>query len=204
MVSVLQMCVEYEHSLKGTTMTKFRTAIVLAAAMLTAGIAHAESIRENAREMRNNWREGTSTVRGLVGFNRGELDLGLDYERRMGTMGFGGFALMSGENDHTTPQKPGQLVVGINTPVHLIVHSPFDVYLAPGIAYIKNDDVKAVGLQPAVDSESSFGPSMRVGMLYAVNETWAVGLDFIRATNWSNDDAASDYDFANIGIAYNM
>lgn len=185
-------------------MTNFRNALVLAAAMLSAGIAQAESMRENAREFKSNWREGTSTLRGLIGLNRGELDLGLDYERRMGVMGLGGFFLLSGENDKATPQKPAQLVVGVNAPLHLIDRSPFDVYLAPGITYVKNDDVDAVGANPAQEGEDSFGPSMRVGMIYTINETWGVGFDFIRATNWSNEDAASDYDFANLAVSYNL
>lgn len=185
-------------------MTKFRNVLVLATAMFSAGLVQAETMRENAREFKSNWREGTSTVRGLFGFNRGELDFGVDYERRMGVMGLGGFVLMSGENDGVAPQKPAQLVVGVNTPLHLIDRSPFDVYIAPGITYVRNDDVDAVGATPAVEGEDSFGPSMRLGMIYTINETWGVGLDFVRATNWSNEDAASDYDFANLAVSYNM
>lgn len=177
-------------------MKKFKAALVIAATLLSAGFAHAQ-----------NWREGTNTVRGLIGMNRGQIDLGVDYERRMGTMGLGGFVLFSEENDHTLEsKKPKQLVVAVNTPIHLIDKSPFDVYVAPGIVWINNGDEPSVGAVAGTGggNESMFGPMLRFGTLYAINETWAAGLDFVQAYNWTNKDVTGEYHFANVSVAYNF
>jgi hypothetical protein len=150
-----------------------------------------------AATLAENWREGTSTARGLLGSSRGSMNAGVDYERRMGNVGVGGYFIYSDENDDTA--KAEQMFLGAQAVIHVIDRTEFDLYAAPGVTAVMHD--KAPGVAGS-DDETTFGPSLRLGAIYYFNQNWGLGFDWLTATNWFNDEVGQQEELANLAVAY--
>ncbi|MEK6554584.1 MAG: outer membrane beta-barrel protein [Bdellovibrionota bacterium] len=148
-----------------------------------------------AQTMADKWRDGTSTVRGLIGSTQGAINAGVDYERRMGNAGVGGFFIWSDEDDDTN--RAEKMFLGLQAVIHVIDRTEFDVYVAPGLTVVMHDEPPAGG-----DDETSFGPSMRLGAIYYFNQNWGLGFDWLKTHNWSSDDVGFTEELSNLAVSY--
>jgi hypothetical protein len=134
-------------------------------------------------------------VRGILGFSSGEMNIGADYESRKGNVGVGGYFLFSGDDEDTG--KNEIMALGAMAAVHLIDNSPVDIYIAPGfgIAMIEEPG-------PGGDDETTFGPIMKVGVEYAINEKAYLGLQHMFVYNWMSDDVSDSASFLNVAATF--
>ena len=134
-------------------------------------------------------------VRGILGFSSGEVNIGLDYESRKGNLGLGGYLYLSGDDVNTA--KNEILAIGAMGAIHLVDSSPFDVYIAPGFGIAMIEEPGAGG-----DDETTFGPIMKVGVEYAINEKAYIGLQHLFIYNWMSDEVDDSYSFLNLAATF--
>ena len=54
------------------------------------------------------------------------------------------------------------------------------------------------------DDKTTFGPLFQIGADYEFIPRWSLGLEYLTALNWSNDDLAGEnsYGFVTLGYQY--
>jgi opacity protein-like surface antigen len=151
-------------------------------------------------------KDGSDTVRLLMGASQGSSNFGLDYERRAGPIGLGAFLLKTSKRtvDPTATglavlSRPETYVLGLNAPLHLVDRSNFDIYLAPGLSVASVTDVDFGTEKKNV---VTFGPTLKIGAMYYVSNSVSVGLDYMTVTNWFSDRVAGQQDYANLAVGY--
>lgn len=163
--------------------------------------AHAQSFTDRLKD-------GTDTVRLLLGSSQGSTNVGIDYERRNGGTALGAFLLQTAKRtvDNTanplltTLSRPETWNLGFTAPMHLVDHSNFDLYVAPAVALIGVRDVPQGGGNNK--DVVTFGPALKIGAMCYLHNHWSVGLDFLTLTNWFNDRVAGQQEYANLGLGY--
>lgn len=151
---------------------------------------------------------GSSTLRLLLGGNQASSVVGLDYERRADRMGVGAFLLKTSKRTVAASDKgfvavddrPESYVLGLTAPLHLVDKSNFDIYIAPGITVGSYTDVA----HSATENKNvvTFGPALKIGTMYYINEMWSVGADFMTVTNWTSDRVSGQLEYANLAVGY--
>jgi hypothetical protein len=134
-------------------------------------------------------------ARAILGFSSGELNIGADYESRKGNIGIGGYFLFSGDDEDTA--KNEVLALGAMAAIHLVDNSAVDVYIAPGFGIAMIEEPGAGG-----DDETTFGPIMKVGAEYAINEKAYLGLQHMFVYNWMSDEVADSASFLNVAATF--
>ena len=168
--------------------------------VVVAGLMLAMSAQAQTKEDIKN---GSDTLKLMVGSAQATTAFGLEWERRTGTFGVGVKALHSTKNE--TVGKFESTTLGGQVTSHLYDNNDLDVYIAGGIAVTNMTDV----LNPANPSantsdETLFGPTLGVGMLYTLNPKWAVGFEYFTLYNWFSEKVADDYGFSNAVLSYNF
>ena len=131
----------------------------------------------------------------LLGFRQGNISFGADYEFRFSErVGFGGQFYLGTDDDKNA--VAGLMSFGANVKIHFPV-STFDFYVGPGFGLTNVD-------MPGND-ESLLGPTLKLGALYKLSSTVAVGLEYMGIYNWSSDDvkiSSIDLAHAVVGIHF--
>lgn len=135
------------------------------------------------------------------GFSNTTFNIGLSHERRDGSVGLEGLLMSSGDNGEEDGygKKDAQLLAGASFIHHLRDDSPADVYLGTGLTVMHHSDVGETD-----DDKTTFGPLFQIGADYEFVPRWSVGLKYLTALNWSNDDLAGEntYGFVTLGYQY--
>ena len=163
--------------------------IIIFAGILMSGAVHAQSIE--------GVKEGSNTLRLLLGATQSAFNGGLENERRSGTWGVGAFLLSSTKDSDAN--KPETLTFGLDMYSHLIDRNNLDVYVAPGIAVSNSDAATEAG-----DDDTLFGPTLKIGTVYSLNHGWGVGLEYLRVFNWFSEKSPAQMDFANFVVSYSF
>jgi Outer membrane protein beta-barrel domain len=127
---------------------------------------------------------GTS-VTGYLGFGQGALNIGADFEAAMSSdAGVGGYFMLLTDAERNNATIRSQVIAfGAQAKVH---YRPgdWDFYGTPGfgIAMIDNN----------TNDETTFGPSMRIGVLYALTPTLSVGIEHATLFNWFSKDVGAE------------
>lgn len=151
-------------------------------------------------KLEREWKESTGISKLYGGFSNTTTNIGLSHERRKGSLGVDALVFTSGDNgEEGAGQKDAQLLVGSSLIHHLRDQSNADVYLGTGLAIMHHKDVGS-----SEDDKTTFGPLFRLGSSYYLNNDWSVGMEYLTALNWSNDDTASEntYGFLTLGHTY--
>ncbi len=162
-------------------MTKFSVLIVL---LLVSASAYAQrgAVRTN-----NDYSSSMSSTAatGYLGFGQGALNIGADFEAAMSNdAGVGGyFMLMTKAEKNNVDIRPQIIAFGGEAKVHYRPGA-WDFYGTPGfgIAMIDMNN----------QDETTFGPSMRIGVLYALSPSLSVGLEQATFFNWLSKDAGAE------------
>jgi len=136
------------------------------------------------------------SVRALLGFTSGAVHFGADFEAKQSSLhGLGGYFFFQTEEDEAGKVAVSQVIaLGANLPVHLLNHSTLDAYIAPGfgIAMVEFGD----------DDETTFGPSLKIGLDYKVGATTKVGAQYSKFYNWMSDEAAGSVEYASAAVTF--
>lgn len=166
-----------------------RTLTALAAfALVTAG-----SLSANA-QMRSN-----SSIRGILGFSSGSVNIGADYEmKKTNLFGLGGYFFLGTGDDGggSSVQVADVLALGAFAPIHIVNDYQLDVYIAPGFGFAK------IEVKPA--DETTFGPTVKIGAEFAVAPTVKVGLQHFIITNWLSDELGSEITYTNASATFSF
>lgn len=153
--------------------------------------------------LKRNWEESTGISKIYMGFTNDAMNFGLSHERRKGALGWDLLGVYSSDNgdNNTIAQKNEQLMIGSAMIFHLQDNSPADVYFGTGVQVMQHSDVTISGEE---SDETSFGPLFKIGSSYYFNNDWSLGLEYMIAQNWHNDDvpAQQSYGFLNLGYTY--
>ena len=162
--------------------------IVAIAGILLAGTVQAQTAE--------GIKEGSSHVKLLAGSAQASLNVGLEYERRTGTFGVGGFLLSSTKNEDAV--KPESLTLGFTATSHLVDRNDLDIYVQPGVAVTNVDSITQDG-----DDDTLVGPTLAIGAVYSITPKWGVGMQYLSIYNWFSDKSVNKYEFANLVLGYN-
>jgi hypothetical protein len=133
------------------------------------------------------------SLRALLGFDRGAIHLGADFEMKQSNLhGLGGYFFF--QTDDEDNGVASVMALGANIPIHLLNHSTLDAYIAPGFGIAMYE----LGL---VD-ETLFGPSVKIGVDYKVAPTTKVGVQYSKYYNWMSDEVDSNLEFASASITF--
>lgn len=163
--------------------------IGIIAGILIAGAAHAQTTEDI--------KAGSNHAKLLVGGAQAGFNIGVEYERRTGTFGVGGFLLQSTKVEDAT--KPESLTFGLNVTSHLIDKNDMDVYVQPGIAVTNVDSITQDG-----DDDTLVGPTLAIGAVYSITPKMGLGMQYLNVYNWFSDKSVAKYDFANLIVTYNF
>lgn len=172
------------------------TAVSLSLCFTQFGFAEDTMMEKTKRA----WNESVGISKIYGGFSNTTSNIGLSHERRKGALGVDAILLSSGDNGEEGPgQKDRQLLLGSSLVHHLEDHSNADVYLGTGFAIMNHADVG-----DSDEEKTTFGPLFRIGSSYYMNRDWSLGLEYLTAINWSNDDLAgqNNYGFLTLGYTY--
>lgn len=133
-----------------------------------------------------------------LGFNRGALAIGGSYESGAGDANWGGYLY------HQTEKKDSGTVVvtqvttfGAMLNMHVFKKTNVDVYVAPGFGLIMAEDA-------AGDSKTAFGPSMKIGAQYALNNKMRLGIERFLVTNWFDTDLSGSAEFTSAVMSFDF
>ena len=136
---------------------------------------------------------GTS-VTGYLGFGQGALNIGGDFESAMSSdAGIGGYFMLLTDAERSNATIRSQVIAfGAQAKVHYRPGA-WDFYGTPGFGIAMIDDNN--------NDETTFGPSMRIGVLYALTPALSVGLEHATFFNWfSKDVNAESLETANAAV----
>lgn len=110
----------------------------------------------------------------------GGFSLGGEYEYMLDRMtGVGGYArFFTKDDDHS---KPGGFVIGGQARVHYPL-GRYDIFASPGVAIISVDGSGTKG------DATTLGPSLNFGILYQLNDRFALGFDDSKYWVWFDKD----------------
>lgn len=134
-------------------------------------------------------------ARGIVGFSSGELNVGLDYENRNNGIGYGGYFFFSGDNEDNN--KVEVLALGAMASVSLLHNDRVHVYVAPGFGIAMIEEPA-----PGGDDETTFGPSIKTGVEFPINNKASLGLQHFFVYNWMADEVAESFSFLNAAVTF--
>lgn len=142
---------------------------------------------------------GRNAATGYLGFGSGAVNVGGDFEAISGSdSGVGGYFMFlseAEENNNTVRQEV--ITFGASAKVHYRPGS-WDLYAAPGfgIAMVEANS----------EDETVLGPSMRLGVLYSLSPTLAVGMEHATLFNWFSKEpiVAGELEFMNAAIRMNF
>lgn len=142
---------------------------------------------------------GDKSLRALLGFTSGAIHLGADFEvRQSSLMGMGGyFFFQTDEYDPGSVTVYEVLALGAFAPVHLLNDSKVDAYIAPGFGIAMVDNPAPNG-----DDETTFGPTVKIGVDLKMSPTMKFGLQHFIVTNWLSDDAAGEISFTSAAATF--
>lgn len=186
--------IKYESFSIGEKMKFIKTTAILCLITATTAFGGLEE------KLKRNWDNSTGIAKLFAGFSNTTPNLGVSYERRQGSLGVDALLFSSGDNASTNAgQKNGQLLFGSSIIHHLRDQSKADVYFGTGLAIMHHEDIGNTD-----ESKTTFGPLFRIGSSYYLNEVWSLGLEYLTALNWSNDDLAGEntYGFVTLGYTY--
>ncbi len=173
---------------------------VLNATLLSTALISGAAMADLEEKIERNWENSTGISKLYGGFSNTTFNGGVSHERRKGSLGVDALVMSSGDNGADgLGQKDRQLLVGSSLIHHLEDNSNADVYLGTGLAIMRHEDAGDTD-----DDETTFGPLFRIGSSYYLNRDWSVGLEYMTALNWSNDDLAGEnaYGFLTLGYTY--
>lgn len=149
-------------------------------------------------KLERNWEKSTGISKVYGGFSSETTNFGLSHERRQGSLGWDALAIHSSDNGETgLAKKDAQTLFGTSLIHHLEDNSNADVYLGTGIAAIMHYDINNTD-----EDETSFGPLFRIGSSYYFNNDWSLGLEYLAAMNWSNNELAAETTFGFLTLGY--
>lgn len=122
-------------------------------------------------------------LRPQLGFTRGQVAIGVDYENRQGALGLGGYLYL--QDDDSGKSIPGVLAIGALASVHIYENNNIGVYIAPGFGIAKIDFTTA----GSSDDDTTVGPILKTGIDYNITGTFAMGVQHFFIYNWMSDDA---------------
>jgi len=161
-----------------------------------AGLASADL----GDKLERNWDNSTGISKIYGGFSNTTFNIGVSHERRKGSLGVDAMVLSSGDNGQDGQgKKDRQTLLSTSLIHHLEDNSNADVYLGTGMAVMRHEDV-----EPDNEDKTTLGPVFRIGSSYYFNNDWSVGLEYLTALNWSNDELPSEntYGFLTVGYTY--
>ena len=135
--------------------------------------------------------KGTSAT-GYLGFGQGALNIGGDFEAAMSNdAGFGGYFMLMTDAEKNNSDIRAQIIAfGGEAKVHYRPGS-WDFYGTPGFGIAMVDFNN--------QDETTFGPSMRIGVLYGLTPTLSVGIEHATFFNWfSKELTAESFETSNI------
>lgn len=110
----------------------------------------------------------------MLGLNRSQFVLGLDYEKAISShVGFGGYFTFTPEKKEASIAQI--IALGINTKIHVSVDK-WDLYVRPGFGLaIPFDNI----------SKTFLSPIMGLGAQYQLNDKTLLGVERLSIFNWS-------------------
>lgn len=121
-----------------------------------------------------------------LGFEKGTLNTGVDYTMMYAAnSGVGGYLLLQTES--TSKSIESLTALGGHMKFVAWTDNVLNFYVAPGFGIVMT---KVGG-----DSQTGFGPSLKIGSQYMISNTMAVGLERNAISNWFNDKLAQEYTF---------
>lgn len=140
-----------------------------------------------------------SKLTGMFAMNSGTLNLGAEYEvLDSDSTGTCGYILFSGR-DSSSVKNTQFVSVGASIKAHYL-KGPWNMSVAPGVGVSQVDVASASG----TSQKTVFGPSVRWGALYDMNNGFSVGLENFTATNWFEKETASAFNFTNVIFKLNL
>lgn len=113
-----------------------------------------------------------------LGFTEGGFGLGAEYEyAAASTFGLGGYTRFYKKD--TDRSIPGYFTFGAFIRPHFH-RKAWDFYVSPGFGVISIDDRS--------DDETTFGPSLAIGLMYQIQGQIAIGIENMKHYVWFSDD----------------
>jgi hypothetical protein len=115
-----------------------------------------------------------------LGFTRGGMGLGVDYENGSNrAFGWGGYLRMYPDSD--TPGNGAAEITAMGAFIRPhFTKQAWDLYVSPGFGIVQTE---ANG-----DDESGLGPALMLGLLYQMSGNMAFGVEQMSIYAWTNED----------------
>lgn len=153
-----------------------------------------------------------NSVVGSLGFDRGAMTIGAEFENRnKKSTAWSAFLLYGMDNAEYT--AAGALVTGklktitIGGGVKLFMGTKrWKFFVTPAFGLTMVDYIKSSGAASAIETETAFGPIIRTGIYYRYSKQMAFGLDYTRAFNWFSDNLSvgQQIHYTTIGVRYTL
>ncbi len=138
-----------------------------------------------------------SSLRGLLGFSGGVVNIGADYEAKQdNTFGFGGYFFLQTDEENSVSEV---MAIGAFAPVHLLNHSKVDLYIAPGFGILMIDEGNPNG-----DDATTVGPSLKIGVDCRISRNLKAGIQYMNYYNWLSDKVASGTSHTSVAFTFDL
>ncbi len=124
----------------------------------------------------------SSLILVSVGYGKGTFGGSIEYENlkaeNFGYVAYG--RVYSSLNQETSSNfSPGLMSLGVAVRPHMTV-GPIDISISPGVG------VAVISSTSRESSIATFGPSLSIAVLYAVNDIWSFGLEQFQLFDWTD------------------
>ncbi len=160
--------------------------ILVLASLLLSSLAFAQ--RAGGNEMNFN-----------LGFASGAVALGASYEHNYENYGLGGYVYIQTKKDKASVYQT--TTFGGDFKVHLVPHTRFDAYIAPGFGIAMLSDYPVSG---KTDDKTIIGPSMKIGAQYRLNNRMKIGVERLLITNWFEDAVSKSFEFTSVVFGFDF
>lgn len=136
------------------------------------------------------------SVTGMLGFTKGAVNLGAQYEHEMSQgLGLGGMIHMATDDEDASVPEIMSFVG------HAKIHfNPLSdkvgFYVAPGVGIHMYDN--------AGNDETYIGPTLQYGVVFHMSQQVSLGVENYRIFNWLSDEAPYQAEYLNAVLVYNM
>lgn len=128
---------------------------------------------------------GDSSLRALLGFTSGSVNMGMDFEMKQSNLyGIGGYLFMADDQEGTNKVTTYKVMaLGAFAPIHLLNDAMIDVYVAPGFGIVSIEHPSNTN-----QDDTSVGPTLKIGAEYKVAQSVKLGLQYFIVQNWLSDE----------------
>jgi len=133
-------------------------------------------------------------IKFSVGLNQGAVNMGGEYESRIGSSGYSGYFLLATEK--ASVNKPQMMIIGGGLPIYFFDNRSATVSVTPGFGLNM--------IKMSNQNETAIGAQLKLSASIFLSANLRAGLEHFILTNWINEKAGGDQSLTHVIFTFSL